>query len=122
MRPSPSTARRSPPRMWRRSCTRCPSSPSGCVHLRWFPARTRRPTRRSPSLSNLRPAPSGRGVVQATRKRFLDRLTEVNQDDREAARFIPQGKEPTLEFHPLGEERLAGYDVRLKRRYVQSEV
>jgi hypothetical protein len=45
----------------------------------------------------------------------------VNQDYREAARFIPQGKEPTLEFHAPGEGRFAGYDVRLKRRYVQSQ-
>lgn len=33
----------------------------------------------------------------------------------------PQGKEPTLEFHAPGEGRFAGYDARLKRRYVQSE-
>jgi phenylacetate-CoA ligase len=59
--------------------------------------------------------------VEATRARFLDRLSEVNQDYREAARFIPQGKEPTLEFHAPGQGRFAGYDVRLKRRYVQSK-
>jgi hypothetical protein len=59
--------------------------------------------------------------VEATRARFLDRLSEVNQDYREAARFIPQGKEPTLEFHAPGQGRFAGYDVRLKRRYVQSQ-
>ena len=45
----------------------------------------------------------------------------MNQDYREAARFIPHGKEPTLEFHAPGQGRLAGYDVRLKRRYVQSK-
>jgi phenylacetate-CoA ligase len=59
--------------------------------------------------------------VEATRARFLDRLSKVNQDYREAARFIPQGKEPTLEFHAPGQGRFAGYDVRLKRRYVQSK-
>jgi len=59
--------------------------------------------------------------VEATRARFLDRLGEVNQDYREAARFIPPGMEPTLEFHSLGEGRFAGYDTRLKRRYVQPE-
>jgi phenylacetate-CoA ligase len=59
--------------------------------------------------------------VEATRARFLDRLSKVNQDYREAARFIPQGKEPTLEFHAPGEGRFAGYDVRLKRRYLQSK-
>ena len=57
--------------------------------------------------------------VEATRARFLDRLAEVNQDYREVARFIPQGKEPTLEFHAPGEGPFAGYDVRLKRKYVQ---
>ena len=51
--------------------------------------------------------------IEATRERFLDRLKEVNQDYREAARFIPRGKEPTLEFHALGEGRFAGYDIRL---------
>ena len=59
--------------------------------------------------------------VESTRARFLDRLTEVNQDYREAARFIPQGKEPTIEFHPPGEGPFAGYDIRLKHKYVQSE-
>jgi phenylacetate-CoA ligase len=59
--------------------------------------------------------------IEATQARFLDRLSKVNQDYREAARFIPQGKEPTLEFHAPGQGRFAGYDVRLKRRYVQSQ-
>jgi phenylacetate-CoA ligase len=58
--------------------------------------------------------------VEATRRRFLDRLAEVNQDYREAARFIPAGKEPTLEFHSSGDGPFAGYDIRLKRRYVQT--
>ena len=59
--------------------------------------------------------------LETTRERFLDRLMEVNQDYREAARFIPPGKEPTLEFHAPGEGRFAGYDIRLKRRYVQAD-
>jgi phenylacetate-CoA ligase len=58
--------------------------------------------------------------VEATRRRFLDRLAEVNQDYREAARFIPAGKEPTVEFHRSGAGPFEGYDVRLKRRYVQA--
>jgi phenylacetate-CoA ligase len=48
----------------------------------------------------------------------LDRLRAVNQDYREAARFIPASAEPTVEFHPRGTGPFAGYDVRLKRRYV----
>jgi hypothetical protein len=43
----------------------------------------------------------------------------VNQDFREASRFIPAGFEPTLELHPEGTGPFAGHDVRLKRHYVQ---
>jgi len=50
---------------------------------------------------------------------FLSRLTEVNQDYREAARFIPAGGEPELEFHALGTGPFAGNDIRLKKRYIQ---
>ena len=32
----------------------------------------------------------------------------MNQDYREAARFIPQGKEPTLEFHAPGRRAVRG--------------
>ena len=45
--------------------------------------------------------------VEATRAGFLRRLAEVNQDYREAARFIPPGNEPTLELYALGEGREA---------------
>jgi phenylacetate-CoA ligase len=58
--------------------------------------------------------------VAATRTRVLDRLAEVNQDYREVARFIPQGREPTLEFHAPSQGPFAGYDVRLKRKYVHA--
>jgi phenylacetate-CoA ligase len=58
--------------------------------------------------------------VEPTRARFLDRLKQVNQDYREVARFVPPGKEPTLEFHEPGQGPFAGYDIRLKHRYVQS--
>ncbi len=57
--------------------------------------------------------------VETMRTRFLGRLTEVNQDYREAARFIPRDKRPVLAFHAAREGPFAGYDVRLKRRYVQ---
>ena len=59
--------------------------------------------------------------VEATRTRFLDRLGEVNQDYREAAHFIPQGNEPTLEFHSPADGPFADHDIRLKRKYVQSD-
>ena len=55
----------------------------------------------------------------ALRGRVLERLAAVNQDYREAARFIPEGREPTLEFHPSGAGPFAGYDVRLKRSYIK---
>ena len=58
--------------------------------------------------------------VKATRTRFLGRLSEVNQDYREAAHFIPQGNEPTLVFHAPGEGPFADHDIRLKRKYVLS--
>jgi phenylacetate-CoA ligase len=57
--------------------------------------------------------------VETARARFLERLAEVNQDYREVARFIPPGKEPALEFHRPAEGPFAGYDIRLKHKYVQ---
>jgi hypothetical protein len=53
------------------------------------------------------------------RKRVLARLADLNQDYREASRFMPPESVPTLELHPAGEGPFAGYDVRLKRHYVQ---
>jgi phenylacetate-CoA ligase len=53
------------------------------------------------------------------RERLLARLAEVNQDWREASRMMPSGQ-PTLCFHAVGTGPFADYDVRLKRRYVQS--
>jgi phenylacetate-CoA ligase len=58
--------------------------------------------------------------AQAVLRSLLARLAEVNQDYREAARFIPPGFEPTLEFHAAGTGPFDGYDVRLKRTYVRS--
>jgi phenylacetate-CoA ligase len=56
---------------------------------------------------------------EALRRRFLARLAEINQDYREAARFIPDGYEPTLAFYKPGEGPFAGIDPRLKRPYIQ---
>ncbi len=55
---------------------------------------------------------------EAARAAVLKRLAAVNQDYREASRFIPPGAEPTVEFHARGTGPFAGYDARLKRTYV----
>jgi phenylacetate-CoA ligase len=52
-----------------------------------------------------------RGVVH-------QRLIAVNQDYREASRFMPPGGEPTVEFHAADTGPFAGYDIRLKRAYI----
>jgi phenylacetate-CoA ligase len=57
--------------------------------------------------------------LEPLRERVLARLAELNQDYREASRFMPPESIPTLELHRAGEGPFAGYDVRLKRHYVQ---
>ena len=56
----------------------------------------------------------------ALQRKFLARLAEVNQDYREAARFIPDGYEPRLAFYTSGEGPFANIDPRLKRPYIQN--
>ena len=68
--------------------------------------------RRSAPVGRLRRTP------ELVRSSLLARLAEVNQDYREAARFIPAGFEPRLEFHAAGTGPFDGHDVRLKRTYV----
>jgi hypothetical protein len=58
--------------------------------------------------------------LEALRRKFLGRLGEINQDYREAARFIPEGYEPTLAFYETGEGPFADIDPRLKRPYIQN--
>jgi len=53
------------------------------------------------------------------RERVLAELRRVNQDFREASRFIPPESVPTVELHEAGSGPFAGHDVRLKRRYVR---
>jgi len=48
---------------------------------------------------------------------LLAQLSRLNQDWREASRFMPP-EQPTLSFHGAGTGPFAGYDPRLKRRYV----
>jgi phenylacetate-CoA ligase len=57
--------------------------------------------------------------VEPLRAALLDALVAVNQDYREASRFIPPG-EPTAEFHAAGTGPFAGYDIRLKRTYIRN--
>jgi len=56
---------------------------------------------------------------EALRRKFLARLAEINQDYREAARFIPDGYEPTLAFYRPGEGPFANIDPRVNRPYIQ---
>jgi phenylacetate-CoA ligase len=57
--------------------------------------------------------------VAAVRDRVLDELRRVNQDFREASRFIPPESVPTVEFHAQATGPFAGHDIRLKRQYVR---
>jgi phenylacetate-CoA ligase len=57
--------------------------------------------------------------VSALRERVLEELRRVNQDFREASRFIPPESVPTIEFHSAASGPFAGHDVRLKRQYVR---
>lgn len=59
------------------------------------------------------------GGIEALRRGLLDRLAELNQDYREAERFMPPESVPTLELHPHGTGPFAGDDVRLKKHYVR---
>jgi phenylacetate-CoA ligase len=58
--------------------------------------------------------------VEPVLRKLLDSLVAVNQDYREASRFIPEGREPTVEFHLAGTGPFAGHDIRLKRTYIRS--
>jgi len=57
--------------------------------------------------------------VERARSALHDALIAVNQDYREASRFMPAGREPTAEFHPAGTGPFAGHDLRLKRAYIR---
>jgi phenylacetate-CoA ligase len=57
--------------------------------------------------------------LEELRRRVLESLAELNQDYREAERFMPPESVPTLELYPHGAGPFAGEDVRLKKHYVQ---
>ena len=76
-------------------------------------------TKRLALALELRAGAAAPGDVDDLRERVLARLAELNQDYREASRFMPPESVPTLELHRAGDGPFAGYDVRLKRHYVQ---
>lgn len=59
------------------------------------------------------------GEREQLRRGFLERLAELNQDYREAERFMPPDSIPRLELHPHRTGPFAEEDVRLKRHYVR---
>jgi phenylacetate-CoA ligase len=58
-------------------------------------------------------------VAPGLREAVLRRLAEVNQDFREAARFMPRDAIPTVEWHSHGTGPFAGDDARTKKHYVR---
>jgi phenylacetate-CoA ligase len=63
---------------------------------------------------------AGADAPDDVRGRVLERLAEVNQDWREASRFMPESQ-PTLAFHASGTGPFDGHDIRLKRQYVRTD-
>lgn len=79
-----------------------------------------RATKRLALALELREAADTPADVSQFRAAVLARLAELNQDYREAARFMPAESVPTLELHAAGTGPFAGHDVRLKRQYILS--
>jgi phenylacetate-CoA ligase len=75
-------------------------------------------TKRLALALELRDAVEAPNDVAGLRTAVLARLAELNQDFREAARFMPSESAPTLELHAAGTGPFAGHDVRLKRHYI----
>jgi phenylacetate-CoA ligase len=76
-------------------------------------------TKRLTIALELRPATPAPPNLAELQDRVLARLRELNQDFREASRFIPPASVPALEAHAAGSGPFAGHDVRLKRHYIQ---
>lgn len=76
-------------------------------------------TKRLAIAFELREGADAPANLESLRNLVLARLAELNQDYREAARFMPPESVPTLAFHRPGEGPFAGHDIRLKRAYVQ---
>jgi phenylacetate-CoA ligase len=76
-------------------------------------------TKRLAIAVELRPGAAPPSGLEALRQALVTRLQELNQDFREASRFMPEASVPTLEAHAAGTGPFAGHDVRLKRHYIQ---
>jgi phenylacetate-CoA ligase len=61
---------------------------------------------------------AGAEAPENIRARLLERLAAVNQDWREASRFMP-AEQPALAFYAAGTGPFEGHDVRLKRQYIR---
>jgi phenylacetate-CoA ligase len=68
-------------------------------------------------LGEGREAPGDR---EAARAAVLERLAAINQDYREAQRFMPASARPRLEFHACGTGPFEGGDIRLKKHYIRT--
>jgi phenylacetate-CoA ligase len=49
---------------------------------------------------------------------MLEELARINQDFRESARMIPEGRRPTVKLFPFGQSPISNQDIRIKRRYI----
>ena len=63
---------------------------------------------------------AGADAPADVRAEVLRRLEAVNQDWREASRFMPPSQ-PTISFHPEGTGPFAGGDPRVKHAYVRGK-
>jgi phenylacetate-CoA ligase len=61
---------------------------------------------------------AGADPPEDVRARLLERLAAVNQDWREASRFMP-AEQPAVAFYAAGSGPFEGHDVRLKRQYIR---
>lgn len=57
-------------------------------------------------------------ATPALERLMLEELTRINQDFRESARMIPEGRRPTLKLFAFGQSPISGQDIRIKRRYI----
>jgi len=56
--------------------------------------------------------------VDAVTAEVLAELARVNQDFRESARMIPEGRQPVVRLFPFGASPISGQDIRIKKRYI----
>jgi hypothetical protein len=56
--------------------------------------------------------------LDAVAAEVLAELAHVNQDFRESARMIPEGRQPAVRLFPFGASPISGQDIRIKKRYI----